>query len=300
MKQLIPIISVIVFLLVLTIFVPVEMLVSQSRRKRLYSRLSSGNSDKILTSQKKLELLIKYSEIFYNVLKPINTQRNEKEMQRKILEAGLSGTLMPDHIFGMQTMCAFFVFAIYFLMVAASGFKPFMLLLLLAATVIGYIIPEYMIIQKCKSRKNKLTQELPFVLNTLSILTNAGLSLYEAICKASEGKGTLAGELKCVVEDVELGTSLQQALNASSERCRNREYSRFVFSVCQSMQKGNEGIVREMKRLSDEAWEERMNRAKENGSKISIKLLFPMLIFSFPAMMIIILGPALISLMKVI
>lgn len=300
MKQLVLAITFIIALLIFILLAPIDEAISQTRQKKIYERLAKQHDEKISGEGKKFELILKYSDKFYDVLKPISARRNAKEMQRKILEAGLDGRVGADQIFGMQAMCAFFVFVLYFLMTAAGGFQPLMVGLLIAASAVAYLLPEYTLIQKGKIRREKLTHEIPFVLNTLAILTNAGLSLYEAICKVSCETGTMAEELRRVVDEVEVGTSLKQALSDSSERCDNREYSSFTFSICQSMEKGSEGVALEMRRLSDEAWKRRINRAKEAGSKMSTKLLFPMLLFSFPAMLIIILGPALISLMKIL
>ena len=77
----------------------------------------------------------------------------------------------------------------------------FAVCLLFAATAARYMIPDYMLANRRKVRKEKINRELPGILNTLAIMTDAGLSLYEALRKVSESRrGIIPLELKRVVD----------------------------------------------------------------------------------------------------
>ena len=283
------------------VLIPVDQIIHVRKQHKIYKEIDvAQHTDITYTGQFEKWFFQLAEKSYYFFRAKINADRREK-IDADIIAAGLDKKINVETYVGLKLLSSLIVFIMYFCICSAYGYKISFVCLLFAATAAGYMIPDYMLANRRKVRKEKINRELPGILNTLAIMTDAGLSLYEALRKVSESRrGIIPLELKRVVEDVDLGTGQKAALMKCAKRCDSQQFDSFVFSICQGLEKGNSGIADELKRISSEAWEIRKDRAIELGSKASTKLLFPMIAFCFPALFILILGPAFISIMEIL
>lgn len=301
MDIIIAVISVCTAGLIAIILIPVDRIVNFRRQKRIYGEISLKHHGEITYTGRIEKCFFQFAEKIFYIFKPHVSIAKREKIDGNIIAAGLSQKMNVETFLGLRLVSAAVVFILYLCICVAYDFRILAVCLLLAGTALGYMVPDYMLTNRKKTRKEKINRELPGILNTLAIMTDAGLSLYEALSKISESRrGIIPIELKQVIEDVDLGTGRKTALMKCAKRCGSEQFDSFIFSICQSMEKGNSGIAEELKRLSSETWEIRKDRAIELGSKASTKLLFPMIAFCFPALFILILGPAFISIMQIL
>lgn len=157
--------------------------------------------------------------------------------------------------------------------------------------IISSYLPKQWLKSRVRSRQNRIRKGLPDALDMLSVCSDAGLGFDQSMLRVSEHWKTAIGEeFYRVISEMEMGISRQRALRNLSERLEVEELSSFVAVILQSDQLGM-SIADTLHTQALQMREERRFRAQEEARKIPLKMLFPMLLFIFPAMMIVILGP---------
>jgi len=162
----------------------------------------------------------------------------------------------------------------------------------LGGALVGLFGPDLMIYNLGVKRQQELQLSLPDILDTLVISVEAGLGFDAALAQvAQNGQGPLAREMVRVLQEMQIGKSRAQALRALALRTTVPELRTFVTGVVQAGDLGVPigGVLRE---ASKEMRLRRRQRAEELAQKVPIKILFPVLFFIFPALFVIILGPA--------
>ena len=292
-------IAVLIFLFINTLFLPYHDLLPKRHFRSLVGQIQDEEvSSTILSTANIMEKIFKYSEKYYKFIKNKTPYERYLKYEKDLVVAGLADNVTPEGILAGKLFLGLAVL-IY---IATCGFLfriPFLLTLSPIGAIIGYIYPDSFIKGKIKERQWQLQKELPNVLNTLAILTEAGLGLFESIEKVCEIRnGEFVKELKKVKEEVQVGVLRKDAFLKMAERCQVYEVSAFVSALVQLMEKGSSGIVSFLKLQSEELWEKRINIARELGAKASLKLFLPMLILVLPATLIFIAGPIVISLIS--
>ena len=160
------------------------------------------------------------------------------------------------------------------------------------------MIPRYYIKSRIKTRQLTIQNQLPNVLDVLCVSIEAGLSFDSALLKVVERfKGPLIDEFNQVYREIQMGQPRRDALVSLSQRSNVPELQTFISAVVQSEKFGTP-----MKNvLLAQAQQLRINRrqhAQEKGMKAPVKMMLPMVIFIFPVMFIILLGPTIISVIK--
>lgn len=292
------IISILLSVIFFVIFIPVEKISSSKNLHKLIIYL--GNNGKSTDSKDDTyrKRFFNYSEKFYRKL---NIKINKEKYMRykdKLILAGVSEKINVESFIGSKIICSIIAF-IYFGLLALIDGSYLMYLLMMIGIILGYYCSDSIISIKIKKRQQELQKELPNILKNLAITTEAGLNFWEAVEKVCEIRsGVLIEELKKMLDEIRMGVLQKEALTHLAERCKVTEITLFVFAVIQSIEKGSTGITKALKEQANEAWQTRKNKAKEMGQKASIKLFFSMLIFVFPSLLIFLLGPAILSIMK--
>ncbi|MDI3269327.1 MAG: type II secretion system F family protein [Bacillota bacterium] len=183
-----------------------------------------------------------------------------------------------------------------FLLAMARGFSLPLLLLIMAA--LGYIlsqIPLFRLRQKIQLRQRAFRKAFPDVLDLLSVSVEAGLGLDGAMGKvAAKFTGPVAEEFSLYLQSVRLGMEREAALKGLAERSGLPEVKNFVASLIQAEKLGTP-LTRVLRSQSEGLRLQRRQRAQELSLKAPIKLLFPLVIFIFPTIFIVLLGPAALS-----
>lgn len=223
-------------------------------------------------------------------------QRKEARIELKLLQAGQPFAMSPvDYRIAQLTLLILFpgLAAAYgYLLKTGTGG---MILMGLVGLVIALVLPGYYLKLKTKSRSRLALRELPDVLDLLTVSLEAGLGFDAALSKLiSKKEGVLAGEFRRCLEEIRLGKTRREALTGVKERLEVEELKVLISSILQAEKLGI-GMVQVLRIQSQEVREQRKQRAEEEAMKAPIKMLFPLVLFIFPSLFIVLLGPAIIQ-----
>lgn len=160
----------------------------------------------------------------------------------------------------------------------------------------GMYLPFLILSRKIKSRRHSMVRDLPDVLDLLTVSVEAGLGFDGALHKLSEKmKGALVEEFSRLLNEIRVGVPRRNALVALAARCNLEDVSVFTTSLVQADQLGV-GIGNVLRVQSAAMREKRRQRAQEAAMKAPVKMLLPLVLFIFPTIFVILLGPAMIQL----
>ncbi|HKI23840.1 MAG TPA: type II secretion system F family protein [Gaiellaceae bacterium] len=237
-------------------------------------------------------------ETFAKWVLKVNPRTSMEAISLRLLGAGLGRRLSPTGFLAAKGFLAVGGALMGVLIVSATG-SGLGLLFMGALGVGGFIAPDYFVSLKAKGRREKIRADLPDALDLLAVSVEAGLGFDGAIAKLTEHmEGPLAEEFGLTLGEMRIGESRADALKRMSERVDAPELSSFTRAIIQADQLGTSlGRI-----LRVQAADTRMRRqaaAEERAMKAPIKMLFPTVLFIFPAMFLIILGPAFLNLDKI-
>lgn len=188
------------------------------------------------------------------------------------------------------------------LFVVFSGiyhWSPFSMLAL--AALAGYLIPEAWLLWRIQSRQNRLRRALPDGLDLMVICVEAGLGLDHALLRVSEEleltHPELSEELQLANTEMRLGKSRTDALRELARRTGLDDIKALVGMLVQTERFGT-SIAQSLRVFSDDLRLKRRQRAEEAAAKISVKMVPVLIFFIFPALIVVILGPAAITIMR--
>ena len=162
---------------------------------------------------------------------------------------------------------------------------------------IGYIVPEFWLSGRVKKRQKLILMQIPDALDLLTISVRAGLGFDAALGKVVEKmKGPLVDEFRRALAEVRVGKARRDALRDIVTRTEVQPLTNFIGAIVQAEQLGV-SISKVLQVQSEQLRIERRQRAEEMAAKAPIKMLFPLVGCIFPALFIVILGPALILIM---
>lgn len=162
----------------------------------------------------------------------------------------------------------------------------------------GFFLPDFFIARKGKARQEDIRRTLPETIDLMAIAVQAGMGLEGAMDLVSQKlPGALGDELHRMLQEVQLGASRRQALQKLRERTEVGELSTFCLALIQADTIGSP-IAEVLQSHAGEMRMLRRQRARETAAKLPVKLLFPLLLTIFPALLIVIIGPAIISIVQ--
>jgi tight adherence protein C len=162
----------------------------------------------------------------------------------------------------------------------------------LGATGVGFMLPQLLLQSKIDRRKQAIIKKFPDALDLMSICVDAGLTFDGAMAKVDEKwDDPLALEFGRVIHEIQLGKSRRQSLRDMSDRIDVSDVTSFIAAVLQADQLGV-SIGKVLRIQSEQMRIRRRQRAEEKAHQAPVKMLFPMVFLIFPAMFIVLLGPA--------
>jgi tight adherence protein C len=218
----------------------------------------------------------------------------------RLMAAGLARSMSPQMYLAIKGGLVFMAVALSGV-VLISGALPVAIgmLVALGGSAIGYIAPDFYINSRTRARRELMTMELPNVLDLLCVSVEAGLGFDAALGKVVEKmEGPLVEEISLVTQEMRIGESRPQALRNFAERVDLQETTSFARSIIQADQLGI-SLGRILRVQAQDMRNRRQMAAEEKAMKAPIKMLFPTVLFIFPAMFIVTVGPAMIALLKV-
>lgn len=229
---------------------------------------------------------------------PKTTPSTEK-LSQTLVRAGFmrSGTLRMFQLIRVLSLAvAGVVGLVAGMLLGLSGGKFF--LVVAGVFGAGYFAPLYYLRRRANRRQRDISHQLSNVLDLLVVCVEAGLGLFEAIKivgDESERNGQAIGtELALVSGEVAAGGSLGQSLRNLAERTAVEDVRPLAATLIQSEQLGAQ-IGPALRSSSDSLRSKRRFRAEEAAQKSTIKILFPLVLFILPAMLIVLLAPAMIQ-----
>jgi tight adherence protein C len=165
----------------------------------------------------------------------------------------------------------------------------------------GLFLPSYLLGRRARKRQGAIAKQLSDVLDLLVVCVEAGLGLYEAIkvvgTEAERQKQEIGTELSLVSSEISAGASLGQAMRNLADRTAVEDIKPLAATLIQSEQLGAQ-IGPALHASSDALRTRRRLRAEESAQKASVKILFPLVLFVLPAMIMVIVGPAMIQVIR--
>lgn len=158
--------------------------------------------------------------------------------------------------------------------------------------VTGYYLPELVLRSRAQARQDELRRALPDTLDLLSITVEAGLGFDAAVSRvAVRIGGPLGGELHRVVREMQLGKARSDSLRDMAERSTVPELRSFVLAMIQAEIFGI-SIARVLGIQAEEMRMKRRQMAEERAQKMPVKIVFPLILCIFPALFVVLIGPA--------
>jgi tight adherence protein C len=219
--------------------------------------------------------------------------RAASETDHQLLLAGRPGGLGALDFWGLRLLLG----AILGGLILATTWRtlpiPSVLLRTGLATAVGFMLPVLWLGMRVRSRKAAILKALPNALDMLSIGVEAGLGFEASMLRVSEQwQNPLTREMQRTVMEIRVGSSRNQALQHLADRTGVPELSTFVAVLIQSTELGV-SITEVLHQQAATMREKRRQRAESLARQAAIKMLFPLVFFIFPAMFVVILGPAL-------
>lgn len=295
------------FFLSITFFIYFIFIFQKERRDRVKKRLSifidqpdSSQSAELEATEKKDSIFKRAVHHLWKEFKRSFKQKlpgeKEAKIEVKLLQAGNPFGMTPVE-FRLLQISLFLLMPILFIgygMLLKFNVGGIVLLLILSIATASFL-PHFYLKQKIKQRYKSAVRELPDVLDLLTVSLEAGLGFDSALSKlVSKKQGVLADEFHRCLEEIRLGKTRREALSGVRDRLEVDEIKILISSIIQAEKLGI-GMVQVLRIQSAEVRDQRKQRAEEEAMKAPIKMLFPLVLFIFPSIFIVLLGPAILQ-----
>ena len=228
----------------------------------------------------------------------LNPRANLDAIAIRLMAAGMGRSLTPTAFLAMKGGGAVIGAIVGFTFGTSLGGPLAGFLLVLGLGFAGFVAPGFIVGMRGRKRREELRAQLPDALDLLAVSVEAGLGFDGALAKLTEHMdGALAEEFSLTLGEMRIGESRHDALKKLAERSSTPEVASFCRAIIQADQLGI-SLGRLLRVQATDARLKRQAAAEEKAMKSPIKMLFPTVIFIFPAMFIVILGPAMLNLMK--
>lgn len=218
-------------------------------------------------------------------------------IQKKLALAGNPSNLNANDFLGIIGISMLGMAGFVFLLIGLAGADiATTALLTLVGAAIGYYLPTVWLTSKIRARQKDIQRAMPDALDLLVISVEAGLGFDAAVQRFTEkATNALAGEFRRAIAEIRMGRTRREALKEMVIRTEVPDLNTFVSAIIQADQLGV-SVSRVLTVQAEQMRILRRQRAEEAAAKAPLKMLFPMIFLIFPAMFIVILGPAVPSL----
>jgi len=265
--------------------------------------------EQLVTQPTSLEELELQQPLAERVLRPI-VQRLSRIANRgdtggviaradaKLEKAGYPGGLRGADWMGVKLLSTIVLGIGVGLLMLLVGRVQLAVLFGIAGAGLGYMVPEFWLGSRARKRSWSMVLQLPDALDLLTISVEAGLGFDAALAKVVEKmEGPLVNEFRQALAEIRMGRTRRDALRDVVARADAQPISNFIGAIVQAEQLGVP-IAKVLQIQSQQLRIERRQRAEEMAAKAPVKMLFPMVGCIFPTIFIVILGPAIISVMS--
>jgi tight adherence protein C len=219
-------------------------------------------------------------------------------VERKLITAGEPMTLNGFLTMLLISTAASVGFGLLLVVAVGAQVGPLQLGIILGLAVVGFFLPFYIVNSRARQRQNAIIKSLPDSFDLITTCVEAGLGLDAALSRVAEKvEGPFAQELSRALRDIALGKSRREALKELGDRTGVPDLIQFTNAVIQAEAMGS-SVGQVLRVQSDQLRVRRRQRAEEQAYKAPVKMLFPLVLCIFPTLFIVILGPAIITIME--
>lgn len=171
----------------------------------------------------------------------------------------------------------------------------------ICAGLLGTVVPSFVLARSARQRQQEIARQISDVLDLLVVCVEAGLGIFEAIKivgnETERQQQAIGKELALVSGEITAGATLGMALRNLAERTKVDDIKPLAATLIQSEQLGSQ-MAPALRAISDTLRSRRRLRAEEAAQKTTIKILFPLILLVLPAMIMVIVGPAMIQIAR--
>jgi tight adherence protein C len=230
---------------------------------------------------------------FQNVL-PRSTQ-DASAVQKRLICAGFRTDSAVNMLYGAK-VAAPLSLALLATVTGVYSWSP--LFVYVTAAGIGFLLPDMWLGKRISSRQHKVRLGLPEALDLMVICSEAGLSLDQALLKVSQelrlSQPEIADEFGLLMLEQKAGRPREEALKGLADRTDIDSIRALVAALIQADKFGT-SIAKTLRVFSDTMRTQRRQKAEERAAKTTVKLVFPLVLFIFPSLFVVALGPAMIA-----
>jgi tight adherence protein C len=259
------------------------------------SRVAAAGIDRLRFSER---VLVPATASLARFAMKLNPRMTLDTIAARLLAAGMGRSMTPTTFLALKSMGGLLGICFGFVLGTTAGGPLMGIVLAFGIGFGGFVVPGFIVGMRGRKRREEIRAQLPDALDLLAVSVEAGLGFDGAVAKLTEHMdGALAEEFSLTLGEMRIGESRHDALKKLSERAGAAEVSSFTRAIIQADQLGI-SLGRLLRVQATDARLKRQAAAEEKAMKSPIKMLFPTVIFIFPAMFIVILGPAMLNLMK--
>jgi tight adherence protein C len=271
---------------------------------RKLTELEEIASSRTLLQKRRRQTKREQLEVWLETLgeKVAEGQEDVGALREKLLQAGYRSPRAVPIYFSLRIVslvAGALLIAVLAPVLSLSGTR--LLVWVGAAAGAGWILPAGALSRKVRMRQKELQKALPDTLDMLVVCVEAGLGLNQAIVRVSDEvehiSEAMSEELQIVNLEIRAGTPREEALRHLGTRTGLKDIQGLVAMLIQTDRFGT-SIAQALRVHSDDLRMKRRQRAEEAAAKTTIKLVIPLAVFVFPAMFVVILGPAVLNIME--
>ena len=270
----------------------------QAAREITYVTLADGRRQE-RTIPFLLRLLLPLTPNFFRLVSRPEFARARELADRRLVAAGFDGLLDGREFLALKFLVPLILGTLWLILLngAAKLLSPIednLLTLTLLGVFVLYMYPVFWLKQALSARHRSIQRALPFVLDLLTLSVEAGMDFMSALQRNCERRqlDALNEELIRMIREIQLGTTRRMALANMSKRVDLADLRSVTYSLIQADELGvSVGSI--LRIQADQMRQRRFDRAERLANEAPVKLLFPLMLFIFPCVFIILLGPIL-------
>ncbi|NMG15040.1 type II secretion system F family protein [Aromatoleum bremense] len=267
--------------------------------------LGAGKASSAPGAEAWIERTVQLTRPFAKLSTPEDSE-HMSALRTRFLHAGIRHASAPLAYFGIKTVLALGLpLLAYFTVLISTPELEFQgtLLVVLVAAAFGYYLPNLVLNRLIFVRQREIFETFPDALDLMTVCVEAGLGVEAALVRVADEmqhkSEALAEELHLVTLELRAGLERARALRNLATRTGIDEVDGFVAMIIQAERFGT-SIAASLRIHSDMLRTRRRQRAEEAAAKIALKLLFPLIFFIFPSLMLVLLGPAMIQIYRIL
>lgn len=270
----------------------------QISRQITYVTLADGRREE-RTLPLAFRLLLPFTPNLHGFTAQPRFRRQRELAERQLVSAGFDGLLSGEEFLALRLLVPLVLGAFWVLL--AAGFarldatvRDHFTLIALLGVGLFYLQPLVWLRRSIKLRHRSIQRALPFVIDLLTLSVEAGIDFMSGLQRAVERRrmDPLTEELIRMIHEIQLGASRRVALRNLSQRVNMPDMRSFAYSLIQADELGvSIGVI--LRIQSDQMRQRRFDRAERLANEAPVKMLGPLMLFIFPAVFIVLLGPIL-------